>query len=237
MKKKTIEKRYDGRVAVIGIGQGAGATTISILLAKYLKNEGARVGYCQLDETGEYDAFYYFSMDRLEKINSFYYAVKQDKGIRRLCNMSEGINCAVRLPGESSVRLSEDEKLKLALGIGCECLVIDMGNFPDRKILDVADTIIVVVDPMPAKILQNLEMIKSFKRLAYEGYQIVWVINKMNGGVSLGEIKKSLKLEGVLEINFFDPKALYSSQFKAKNMLEIESIKEPIKRIIEELTN
>lgn len=194
------------RIFVTGIGDKTGATSVAIFMAKFLADEGEKASYVQLTEGLE--TYYYLAMDKKEDWNDFY----QMPSIRNSCNMIEKVNWAVRMPSDEEV--SSERKRMLINQMPGRTLVIDSDEY-----LDEADMIVCVIDPLPSKILQNIEKIKALKKMEYEGYNVVWIVNKMNKGVSLSQLKKSLKLGEVHTINFIEQEAIYQNEYSGSGIL------------------
>lgn len=242
MKDSRLNFNQNNIVMVTGIGPGAGATTVAITLAEFFKKKGEKTGYLQLPK-GErkvenLDPYYMLTMDRESNWNSFYRLTTEGKSTKTTCNMNYAINWAVGLPGDRDLCLKVAETQRLMYGVPCQTLVVDGGAEPTDENLLMADLIVAVIDPLPSKVLQNLEAVKRLKQLEYEGQKVVWIVNKMNKGVDLGQIVKNLKLTMHFELEFLPAEVLYGSQFKGQALVEngklLDAFTPTFERIIKE---
>lgn len=226
------------RIFVTGIGEKTGATTTAIMLSKYLADNGEKVAYIQL--TGGLAPYYYLAMDREDGWKSSYNSAT----IRNICNLIEKVNWAVRLPSDAGTNFENNsandckeendcitcrEKI-LINQMPAKTLVID-----SEKYLEEADMILALIDPLPSKILQNIEKIKALKKMEYEGYNVVWIVNKMNKGVNLSHIKKSLKLGAVYTMDFLDAAEIYSNEYAGVGILKSKQMYENFKGSLEKI--
>jgi len=123
--------------------------------------------------------------------------------------------------------------------------IVDIGSFINhesvKSILDYADMILVVIDPLPTEIMQNNSTLQMLLDLKYKGgLPIEFVINKWSNGIDKPELFDYLKLDPLTIIPAVDlsyiHKAIYSclipySLEQVEKMLE-KPIYKIIKRVI-----
>ncbi|MCQ2550822.1 MAG: hypothetical protein MJ146_01335 [Clostridia bacterium] len=195
------------RIFVTGIGKGAGASTIAILLADGLGKE-RRTTYMQLDD--DLGPYYYLAMDRFKELKS----LAKDSA-RTAVNMVDKLNCLVHLPGERTLEFQE--KTKAILAASGEVIVYED---EDLRLGEMADTIIAVVDPLPSLVFQNMGKIRTLKKWAMDGARVIFLVNKVNKGVNLSKLLTGLRITSHIDMEYIDPKDVYSYQFQGKSLLE-----------------
>ena len=230
-KKELCEK---SRFVFFGLSGSAGATTLAFAFADFISGlrRGMTVAVVELTDEDAPASGYSFDRMGMDKhfegreYLSFYSLIARGLPFRGLSNMDGGVNWMLRVPGEKFPTLELTDFVRLAAGAEGEVVVCDIhGGFRResssegrdmdeiRKILDDADRVFAVVDPLPSRMMadaRKLRMIKDFEAL---GGDVVYIINKMNKGVNAREMRSFLKARNAVEIGFLDCETIYSAEY------------------------
>lgn len=243
MKKDKREKLHfdeKTKIMVTGIGEDVGATTVSTCLAFYLAEQGMRTGFLQLAPPTQkaLHIYYQFFMDKADQWDSFYQAAIEGKPIKRCFNLMHQVNWAIRLPQDGTAELALAQASRLAHGIGGQAIVcLCAPPYDCPEILTEGDLILAVVDPMPYKVMANMEKIRSLKKLELDGYKVVWIANKMNKGVHFAELRKAIKVGNIFPMEWLDPKELYSCQYRGISINKAKNVKTKFKELFDNIFN
>lgn len=113
--------------------------------------------------------------------------------------------------------------------------IIDCGhNFKNncvQEILSEADMILVLIDPLPADIMQNNEILEELIKLKTNGFPVEFILNKWNKGVNKKEILNFLNIEPLMYIPFITPEFIYKATYNCKIPYEYEEVKEELQNI------
>lgn len=228
-------------IAVAGPGRGNGASTLAVNLAKYIEEVHGRT-VCFTECVGN-DENVCLSYDRygMEKrfertdFDNIYDQILEDKSVS--CNNWDGkINWRLRPSDRSGENRSSEKQLdlsndsrawRLLSSARGDYLVFDIdytGIY--RDFLKDMDLILAVIDPLPSKLASQLENIAALQKLSCEGSNIIWIINKMNDGVSRRQVKKLFRGEKLVFFDFLDYCMLYGAEYRCGYLWDIPQIKE-----------
>ncbi|MEI8215850.1 MAG: hypothetical protein WCF96_02015 [Eubacteriales bacterium] len=228
------------KVGVVGIGAGAGVSFLSSCLAKAAAENGILSCVIELGNGSIYDGI---GMDkRFEGLNyfEFFKALGNEESIRNKKNISDGINWVTRSRAERNIEISSNFVLKLVNNAVGELVICDFSGIDktcgkgllERELLQDMDRVIVVVDPLPSKLLngqlQLLEIKGTFKHPVY-------VINKSNTGVNRNEMLRFLKIYKPIFIPLIPLEFIYEAEYTCNIPYSMEKIKKETIKPIEEI--
>ncbi|MDR1495677.1 MAG: hypothetical protein LBS67_01990 [Clostridiales Family XIII bacterium] len=141
--------------------------------------------------------------------------------VRGIHNVDGGVNWLLRAPGESCAGFTATDYVRLSSGATEDTVIIDVkGGFGgDRriselpKLLNDCDRVFAVVDPLPSALMADTEKLELFKSLELGGADILYVINRMNPGVDVREMRSFIKVRRAVEIPFFPPEHIYAAEY------------------------
>lgn len=223
------------KVGIVGISGGSGASFLTACLARYLAN--TRKHSPAVVELGKGTLFDSVGMDKRfagRVYYPFFKALEENRSIRGMKNMDEGINWILRSPEEGKISLTFDQKLRLVSHAKGSVILCDLSgeDEPYYPILQSMDQIITVIDPLPSKMLEGYEALCKLKTFEASGGDITYVINKLNRGVNRHQMLDFLKLRKLVYFPFVNIESIYTSEYNCKipySMSEVKKIlQEPL---------
>jgi MinD superfamily P-loop ATPase len=141
--------------------------------------------------------------------------------VRGIDNIDGGVNWLLRAPGESCAGLGIADYIRLSSGAEGDTVIVDVkGGFGRehrihalQKLINDCDRIFVVVDPSPSALMADVEKLGLFKSLEIGGADVVYVVNKMNAGVDVREMRSFIKVRKVVNVPFLAPEEVYASEY------------------------
>lgn len=227
-----VFRRQDGQVpgsihrgrnvAVTGTGRGTGATFTATGLCCFFSDKGLKVSYTEVAEPSKagrliYDALALDKRLGKEEIVSVYKAVKDMGAAPGRVNVADGISWRV-ITGEDAdegVNLTEGETLRLVNTAEGDVKIFDIcaeDRF-DCCLMDM-DMIVAVIDPLPSRMMRQGGRIRMLKRMKAAGNRVVWVVNRMNTGVSRRQIQGFLREEQILFAGEAPAEKIYTAEFR-----------------------
>jgi len=94
-------------------------------------------------------------------------------------------------------------------GLEKRVAIIDSPSDPSS-----VDCVILVIDPLPKKILDNIPIYEEVRRLPEE--KVFYLVNKMNEGVNVRELSRFLKQSFLYFQEFISPEEIYSLEYSNK---------------------
>jgi len=228
------------KIGVIGISTGAGAGFLTGCLARYLAN--TRKHSPAVVELGKGTLFDSFGMDKRFAGRSyyrFYEALRENKSIRGMWNMDEGINWILKSPEEGKISLSFEQKLRLVSHARGDVILCDVSGEaePDYQLLQSMDQIIAVIDPMPSKMLEGYHTLCNLKVLEIEGGDMMYVINKMNKGVNRRQMLEFLKIRKPVFLPLVSPESIYTAEYNCKIPYTLNEVKNALQNPLGEIAS
>jgi hypothetical protein len=214
------------KVGIMGISAGAGAGFIAGCLARYLANTGKHEP--AVIELGRSSLFDSCGMDKRFAGRSwfrFYQALADGINIRGKRNPDEGINWVLRSPEEEKIKLSFEQKLRLAAQAAGDVILCDLSGEEaiDFELIKSMDRILVLIDPMPSRMLAgygDLCRLRSFETEA-----VIYAINKMNRGVNARQMADFLKLKQPILIPLVNPEFIYHAEYNCKIPYSVRDVR------------
>ncbi|MDR1954220.1 MAG: hypothetical protein LBQ21_07095 [Clostridiales Family XIII bacterium] len=168
---------------------------------------------------------------------SFYRLLSRGRPIRGLANFDGGVNWILRMPGEEFERFDIVDFIRLIDNAAGDAVICDVnGSFgltlerdedriaELRKMLDDMDRVCVVVDPLPSGMMADCEKIEMFKDYEAAGGDIVYIVNKLNPGVNIREMKSFLRVRDAIEIPYFSPVDVYTAEYNCCTVFTMPDI-------------
>ena len=173
--------RESYKIAVAPASGKAGASFVCGLLAGRLADKKTRVTLAELGSPYFYSAL---GMEKRFVVRNFIpycELLKNGASVKELDNTEEGINWALLRPGKDSTP-SPAELFRFIYNVPGETVILDCSGL-DRdctmNVLAEADRKIIVVDPLPTKLMDNYNYLTEL-RLKFP--QAIYVANRMNKG-------------------------------------------------------
>jgi len=216
------------KVGLTGISPGAGVSFLTGCLARFLANTGKHSP--AVVELGRGTLFDSYGMDRRfagRPYFRFFQELAENRSVRGMRNMDEGINWILQSPEESEVSLSFEQKLRLIGYAAGDVVLCDLSGDadPDQKLLRSMDQIIAVIDPLPSGMLKGYRRLCGLKALETAGCSIIYVISKMNGGVNRRQMHDFLKIKKPVLIPLVSPEHIYTAEYNCKSPYAIREVK------------
>ncbi len=167
----------------------------------------------------------------------FYSLVKKRKYIRGIKNMDAGINWALMTSYESKIgyALTALEEARLINNIYGDVIICDMGSELKNSRLDEMDKIICVVDPMPSRLIGCRAVYQKLKEEEHKGKEIIWIINKANGGINKKCFREYIKIKKPITIPLIRPEYFYTAEYNCRLPFEQREIKNKVRGQFEEI--
>nr|WP_312579553.1 hypothetical protein [Sedimentibacter sp.] len=203
-------------IAVINLSHGAGSTFITLNLAYMLKDKKVDASVIEVPHKN-------IKTDILNIICEDYESFEGESiiknGIKFFINNKNNANWnqdkiiehISLISRESNVNIYDVGSLKLE---GLEGNVSFLFN-----IIDVA---IIIIDPMPFKLLQAEERIKAIKSLEDKNINVIYVINKHIKDLNKKDIEKFLNVSVSSCVPFISPETLYAAYYSNHVVYRLE---------------
>jgi hypothetical protein len=218
-----------GRWGVLGLGPEVGATTLGTILARIAsKSNKGTVQYLEIRPGNSFKPLIFeaFGMDRRflgRPFFDFYEKVRHGENIHQIINRDEGVGWALttRENVKNRLDLSLVEKLHLIHHISSDILFCDLtfdmkedGGIQEWDVLLREMTgLLVIVDPLPSKLLLGYPLLAKLRILEDKGKKIYYILNKSNSGVHRRELFDFLKKRPHCEIPYISPECFYECQY------------------------
>lgn len=218
------------KIGIVGISGNAGASFVTGCLARYLANTKKHTpAVIELGKGSLYDTY---GMDKRfagRPYFHFYKALEENKSVRGIQNMDEGINWILRSPEEEKINLTFEQKLRLASHAKGNVILCDLQGEreEDYQLLQSMDQIIAVIDPLPSKMLEGYGRLCTLKAYEANHGEIIYVINKFNKGVNKRQMLDFLNLKNPVFIPLVNVENIYTAEYNCKipyTMSEVKSV-------------
>lgn len=218
--------RAKNNIAVINLSQSAGATFTSLNLAYMLKNKKIDVSVIEIPHNemkadilnilNDNDEDYF----PIAEIISFNMEHKKEafikNGIKFYINNKKISNWSNENSMEYITTINKESTIN----------IYDIGSRPlDESIsflFNIIDVAVIVIDPMPYKLLQSEERIKSIKALEEKSVNVIYVLNKYIKDLNKRDIEKYLQVKISSCIPFICPETLYAAYYSNQTAYQFE---------------
>lgn len=200
-------------IAVINLSQGAGSTFITLNLSYMLKDKKVDAAVIEIpNENMKADILNMICEDPEVSEKSF---IKN--GIRFYVNNNEKLYDWSKEDSIEFISSISKESNMNIYDIGSQTLDENI-NF----LFNVIDVAIIVIDPMPYKLLQAEERIKSIKMLCEKSVNAIYVLNKYIKDLNKREIEKYLQVKISSCVPFINPETLYAAYYSNQTVYQFE---------------
>ncbi len=220
------------RVMVVPAFSGAGASFISSSLAVFAadredEKKRREKGLLPRVTLAEPAAARFFSEAGMEerfvsrRFVSFCEAIEKGESIREICNSRSGVNCLFRVPGRDG-QLSLPGLFRLISSAPGELLIFDCSSMPEELLRDAAaeaDKKILVIDPLPARLIESAGFISRFLLRFPDS---VIAVNRMNPGVRRAELARFLGRRSFIAVPHLAPETVYKAQYSCLFPAELD---------------
>ena len=201
-------------VAVCSPAPGSGVTLTAAALACALAEEGS-AAFAEAGTPYLFDAFGFAKKFLLSGFTDYYRAFRDGQPFRGPENLWHGVNWAVRpgrvtqgdeLPGAKDILRFADRLPGVHTVLDCSGLeehVLD-------EVLTGADRIVLVVDPLPGKLIPSSVRLQRMK-YAFPG--AVLAVNRMNRGIHRGELDAYLGTRDYLCLPDLGAETVYKAEY------------------------
>ena len=223
-----IEKKL---IIVSNLTKFAGATTITLSLAKYLSNLGILSSVIEppIDSPAIFNCI--GIAERLSKSgegyeDNFYSYPHEIASGKRIKNKAEFIfdNIVWIVPDDRKEVVDNwkyDQMLKLIyISNIAPITLIDVGDNLNheavRPLLSLVDLVLVVIDPFPTNFYINRNKLLNLEKLKSDGCPINFIMNKWNSGIEEKEFLDFIKVKPLAFIPAIDLGILYKANYQYK---------------------
>lgn len=224
------------KIGFLGLSGGAGTGFLSSVLARVLAEKGGyRPAVLELGSGGLYDSL---GMDRRfseRHYFSFHKAVSQDKSIRGRNNESDGVNWALIPTGETADSLDLYRRIRLINNVSGDVILCRLAGLPEKdfwNVLREMDRIVLIIDPLPSKMLPGYELLCS---LRISHFPVIYTVNKFNGGVYRRELLDYLKIKKLHYIPLISQEAIYGAEYTCRTAYDMAGVPKQLDKPLESL--
>ena len=86
--------------------------------------------------------------------------------------------------------------------------------------------LIVVIDPLPSKLLSSYKLLSWVKKLEEKGLPVAYIVNKYNKGIQKRDFFDFIKLRPDHFIPFFPPEEFYICEYNCQFLYKISDLRE-----------
>jgi hypothetical protein len=228
------------KVGVIGIGSSVGVSLISECLAKQGSKNGFFPCVIELGGGSIYDGIGIDKRFDTREYFQFFNSLSREESIRNKKNVSDGVNWISKAPEENHIRLSNNHIMKLVNNAVGEFIICDFSRISleednylliQELLLDM-DKIIVVIDPLPSKLLRGAEQLERIREIFSKP---IYVINKYNQGINKNELMKFLKIHRPIYIPLIPLEYIYEAEYTCNLPYNLDKVKKDLKQPLEEI--
>lgn len=241
-------------IAIFGLYKGAGATFITLNLAKALADYKVSTAVIEppidmpyifdtiglearLDITEEKESLQFYS---------FPHAISNNEKVQRdKATIEDGIMWFIPDPRKELIKewdyykmmklLYASRKASITLVDGGSNMLHESFN----QTLSEMDKILVVIDCMPTEIMQNIDTLDKLIDMKNEGYPIEFVFNKWNEGIDKDSLLKDINVNPLMYVPFIDVSLVYKAIYSCQIPYSIDAVKnkleKPFSRIVRDL--
>lgn len=232
------------KIGIIAISRGGGVSFLGLCMARALANtKSCRPTVVELGNRSLYDSM---GMDKRfagREFFPFYVSLSEGRPIKGRSNMDEGINWVIGSPEENHIHLNIPEKLMLTSSAKGNVVLCDFSSNwnteedknSNLRLLQDMDHILVVIDPLPSKMLGGYDFLQEIKSLEAEERPVTYIINKFNNGVNKKEMLGFLKIKKPIFIPFISAEEIYKAEYNCKNPYSIMEVKKQLQDSLREI--
>jgi len=215
-------------IAIINLSKGAGSTFITLNIAYMLKSKNIDVAVVEVphkemkadiyniisDSDNDYISLAELIASNVSDVNKKNTFVKNN--IKFYVNNKKISNWDANNNMEFINYISKESTINI-YDIGSQEIDENISF-----ILNIIDVVIVIVDPIPYKLLQAEERIYPIKKLGERNINIVYALNKYIKDLNKKDIERYLDIKFSSVIPFIKPETLYASYYSNQTVYNIE---------------
>lgn len=229
------------KVGIVGMSAHAGASFLAACLARFLSMTGNHPAVVELGRGNLYDAL---GMDKHfagREYCKLFRSAEKGVSLRGKGNIQEGINWVLKSPEEWNVHLNGMQKLGLINGVKGNLILCDISCEDEDcfQLLQYMDKVVVVIDPLPSKMLARYGFLQSLKSISTPDNTNLYVINKYNRGINRRELADFVKVDKPVYLPMIKPETIYALEYGCKNPYSLPEVKlileKPLREIAERL--
>jgi|GEM_PF-522583 len=206
------------RLGIIGISDGAGVSLVTLSLAKAISDCGLMPAVIEIGKASFYDAIGIEKRFAGRNYFSFHKAIKDGEKIRNRHNLDEGINWILRSPEDGTLRLSAGNIQRLIGNVAGDVMICDFSGFRIQEtnqtfiadILKEMDAVIVLIDPLPSRMIPAYGELRAAGRLFKEA---IYVINKHNHGINSRQMMKFLGIRSPILLPLVPQEEFFKAEY------------------------
>jgi hypothetical protein len=229
-------------IGVTGLSRYAGTTFIASSLALYFAEEEKKtVTYTECARPSEmisllYDAAAFDRRFAGRKFYDFYNLISSGKIVRGISNLELGVDWRLVMPGDED--LNSDGKARLIRNAGAEVNIFDVEAGEEwLEVLMDMDLVIAVADPVPSKLIRSSGRWQRLMELKDGGCDVRWIVNMMNEGVSMRQIRGYLKTGDIIAVPDFGRNLAFADEFACRFHWQNEVVREKLMPVFTELSH
>ena len=230
-------------IGITGSGPGCGATTLGAAIACYFGRQNHTVSFTECKSHNLWGTLFFDSVDMSRRFKndeflSIYELVRKNQSAKQVRNIWENVNWRLYTSEDRSSKeeLSDQQKWKLICSATGEICIFDFDSCGSwDAFLENMDIIIVVIDPLPSRLIRDRQRIAFFQQLDEKGIPIYIVINHMNTGVSRRQVKRIFKGERLFFLDHVPAAQVYASEFRCQPVWLSKEGKHAFDSVIEEI--
>lgn len=225
------------KVGIVGMSPHAGASFLAACLAKFLGLAGNHPAVVELGPGHLYDSL---GMDKHfagREYCKFFGGAEKGASLRGKGNIEDGINWVLKSPEEWKVHLNGMQKLGLINAVGGNVILCDISCEDEDcfQLLQYMDKVIVVIDPLPSKMLSGYGFLQSLKALNSPGKTNLYVINKYNRGINRRELADFVKVEKPVYLPMIKQETIYALEYSCRNPYGLPEVKMILEKPLREI--
>lgn len=220
-------------IGVTGLCRSAGSTFLAAALAFFYHDKGNYLTFTQCLTPSTCNQLLYdaVAMDQRfasRQFHDIYRRIFEGQTVRGLTNMELGINWILPTPWccENMADLDSDLRSRLIANAKGDICIFDLAAEPawDAFLMDM-DRLVVVVDPMPSRMIRHSSRFSMLKSLELSGTPIQWIVNRAGSGINRRQVRGYLKNNRPIWIPEMDSSLFYADEFACRFPWENKEIR------------
>jgi len=215
-------------IAIINLSEGAGSTFITLNIAYMLKSKNINVAVVEVPHKNMKADIYNIISDSDNDYISLAELIASNVSDVNKKNTFMKNNIKFYINNKKISNWDADNNMGFINYISKESTIniYDIGSQEIDEnmsfILNIIDVVIVIVDPIPYKLLQAEERINSIKKLGERNINIVYALNKYIKDLNKKDIERYFDIKFSSVIPFIKPETLYASYYSSQTVYSIE---------------
>ena len=228
-----------------GLGRSVGTTLVSSSLAFFFEEKGCDVSFTECREPAYAENLFYdsVSMDKRFANRDFadiYKCIDEGITVKKADNPEGNINWTLVTPEnrKAGITLNSEKRGRLIQSAKGDICIFDVETRNEWNVYLIdMDLILVIVDPMPSKLIGSVDRFRRLRKMEFDGTEIRWIVNRVNNGVNKREVKKYLKSENVFWLENIPADKIYASEYSSAFLWENREIRNIMDRLFTEISH